>query len=193
MGDSMAVLQNEPSRADALSDSLQGINSSRHRRSRGASLLYAGVLLGSLYLFYKLTDDVFDQKYKHERDGDLNYDDHTLRELKEEQSIPLVALARGAAMLGSSNTLGPATLLLTLWLGRRHPRAAVFLAASVGGALGLERLTKRILSRQRPPNSGQLASYKGSSFPSGHATVSTAFVLSLFLIAEKELPRYRCY
>ena len=86
---------------------------------------------------------------------------------------------RAITWVGSSKVLLPlaGALGLAFWFSRRRIAAALITASVVIGAL-LAPLIKTVVGRERP----QLldtAEYWGSSFPSGHTLVSTAFAMAV--------------
>jgi membrane-associated phospholipid phosphatase len=87
---------------------------------------------------------------------------------------------------GSANTLawGAVVIAVWLWAGRRrHVAAVVVSAPAVATALFVG--IKDLFRRTRPPGAGTLylASY---SFPSGHATASTAVLVTLAYVLARE-------
>lgn len=67
-------------------------------------------------------------------------------------------------------------LLLVLLIKRRYEHAYILFFSLLGGVV-IERLMKLIIERERPLP--MLVLESGFSFPSGHATISTIFVLLL--------------
>jgi membrane-associated phospholipid phosphatase len=160
-------------------------------QSSGSVLLYGGLLLGSLAIFLSLIKDVGDEQVADQHDEDLHYDHPAMNELEEEQSSYLTATAKTVSTAGSGRTILPLTLLGSVGLWQQEkPRAAVFLTSSVGGSLAIEFAVKSILERQRPQSNEDLTHSSGASFPSGHVTAATAFVLALLSVTEREFPPY---
>lgn len=85
----------------------------------------------------------------------------------------------------------PASLLLfVILLFRRRVRPAAFFAVAVLGAVALELMGKLLFHRVRPHLWSSPAPAYGYSFPSGHATLSSAFVASLILLSWPTLMRW---
>ncbi|MGH9368235.1 MAG: phosphatase PAP2 family protein [Thermoanaerobaculia bacterium] len=95
------------------------------------------------------------------------------------RGLPLpggAAAARAITLLGDSLFVYPMTFLvagLLAWRGRRVS-AILFAASVVGGGL-LEVLLKLVYARPRPDFVEPLVRVTSWSFPSGHATLATAF------------------
>lgn len=94
----------------------------------------------------------------------------------------LVGIARGFTALGEPIVLITAGVACAAWLwwAGRH-RLALVLIAVVALGRGLSELQKYWIARPRPSLETHLALVKSSSFPSGHATSSMIFCLSLAL------------
>lgn len=94
----------------------------------------------------------------------------------------LAAIARGFTALGEPTVLIGAGVACALWLwwAGRH-RLAVVLVAIVALGRGLSEIQKYMIARPRPALETHLVLVKTSSFPSGHATSSMIFFLSLAL------------
>ncbi len=147
-------------------------------------LLYWSVLLGGLWAFTELTDEVY------EKEG-FPFDAPVLAWF-----YGLISPARTQAALflgtvGGLEVMITLSVMLAVFLWFRSHREAVFFAASMGGAAVIMGLTKVILARPRPElfpdaNYWQTAS---PSFPSGHATGSAAFALTLFFVVRRLAPR----
>lgn len=69
-------------------------------------------------------------------------------------------------------------LVCGLCLSLRHWREALFLLVAAGGGLFLTDLLKDLFQRDRPPQILHAAAAAGTSFPSGHATLSTTVFLT---------------
>lgn len=147
-------------------------------------LLYWGALLGALYTFVELAEEVY------EKDG-FFFDQPVLTWLNSHQSPPLTTLFLALSFLGSVFCLGPLTLALVAALWRRSRRAAIFLVIGPGGAVALNYVCKVLLARTRPDLFPQLSPVGGFAFPSGHTMASTGFFLTLFLIVRRLAPRWQ--
>jgi undecaprenyl-diphosphatase len=94
----------------------------------------------------------------------------------------LTAVARVFTTIGEPTVLIGAGIMVALWLwfaGHRHLPLA--LAAIVMVGRGLSEAQKYWIARVRPDLEPHLVVVKTSSFPSGHATSSMIFFLSLAL------------
>jgi undecaprenyl-diphosphatase len=111
--------------------------------------------------------------------GTLDLD--AVRELAAQRSAAITSAARIVTWGGSGLVLVPLALVCCAWLLRAGQRSdALAIALSLGGAMLLWELVKSLVSRPRPPVE-HLQAVTSSSFPSGHATQSSAFWLSLVL------------
>ena len=147
-------------------------------------LLYWGALLGGLYAFVELAEEVY------EKEG-FFFDQPVLTWLNVHQSAPLTALFIALSFVGSVFVLGPLTLALVAALWPRSRRAAVFLVLGLGGAVALNYTVKALLARARPDLFPQLSPVGGFAFPSGHTMASTGFFLTLYLIVRRVAPRWQ--
>ena len=97
-------------------------------------------------------------------------------------SPALVEAARGLSLLGQPPVLITAGFLCALWLWRtgRGRLALVLLVVTLIGR-GLSELQKYEIARVRPNLEPHLVLVKTSSFPSGHATSSMIFGLTIAL------------
>ena len=94
----------------------------------------------------------------------------------------VVALARALTALGEPTVLISASVACALWLwyaGHRHLPFALIAITLVGR--GLSEVQKYWIARVRPDLEPHLVVVKTSSFPSGHATSSMIFYLTLAL------------
>jgi len=104
-----------------------------------------------------------------------------MQEVVAQRTAALTTLARIVTWAGSSFVLVPLAVLSCLLLMRAGMRLeAVAVAVSLGGALLISDLDKLLVARARPPVE-HLQAVNGYSFPSGHATQSSAFWFSLVL------------
>jgi undecaprenyl-diphosphatase len=94
----------------------------------------------------------------------------------------LLALARALTFLGEPTVLVSAGFFLAAWLWwRKRERVALVLLLIVLIGRGLGELQKYWIARARPDIEPHLVIVKTSSFPSGHATSSMIFYLTLAL------------
>lgn len=148
--------------------------------------LYWVALLGGLWLFIELTEEIYE-------DGGVFFDEPVLTWFYGLISPFLNQLAFALSVLGSLNVMVLLSVLVTASLGWLARREAVFFALSMGGASLVMVVTKYVLARDRPllfpdMNLWQEAS---PSFPSGHSTGSFAFFLTLYLVVGRLYPRWR--
>jgi undecaprenyl-diphosphatase len=97
------------------------------------------------------------------------------------RSGPLTAVAHAASLLGRSWLLIPLAAVVGLVLRRGLGIRAWGPLLAVVGADGLQNAIKAIVNRRRPSVS-HLEHVSSSSFPSGHATESTAFLVALLAL-----------
>ena len=95
---------------------------------------------------------------------------------------PLVLVARIFTFLGEPTVLIGAGFAVALWLWRQHRgRFALALLLVILLGRGLSEVQKFWVARARPTLEPHLVVVKTSSFPSGHATSSMIFYLTLAL------------
>jgi undecaprenyl-diphosphatase len=127
-------------------------------------LLLAGWAVGELWLSVAGSADV-----------------DAVREVAAQRTAALTDAAKLLTWAGSALVLGPLALICCVALARAgHPREALAVALSLGGAMLLSYSIKQLVARPRPPVE-HLQAVSGWSFPSGHATQASAFWLSLIL------------
>jgi undecaprenyl-diphosphatase len=99
----------------------------------------------------------------------------------------LTAAAHVVSFVGSSYIVFPLAVLIsvTLFLRRARISAAIVILSTFAAAV-IESVDKAVVGRPRPPVH-HLELVTSASFPSGHATQSTAFYGSLLLIALTQL------
>lgn len=147
--------------------------------------LYWLVVLGAAWLFIEFVDEIY------EGTG-LSFDQPVLVWLEQWQTPALTQVMYVLSVVGDV----PATLVLAalttvalrVWLRRE----LLFFVVSLGGAAMIMLATKYLLARPRPElfPEGGLYPTSSPSFPSGHATGSAAFYLTLYLIAREAAPRW---
>jgi undecaprenyl-diphosphatase len=105
-----------------------------------------------------------------------------VRDLAGERTAALTSVAHGLSALGRTVVIAPLAFVTAALLGRSgRPIDAIFLVISVVGALILFNVDKALVERPRPPLH-HLEAASNWSFPSGHATTSSAFYLALALV-----------
>jgi hypothetical protein len=93
----------------------------------------------------------------------------------------LTSIAQALSWAGSGLRIIPSTILCFVILRRRgRQRDALTVALSSGGATLIFYVDKLLVGRPRPPVP-QLEAATSASFPSGHATLPTAFYLALIV------------
>ncbi len=86
--------------------------------------------------------------------------------------------------LGNAEVILPLTLLLTAYLIYKKQRLNAFvLLVSVGGAAAANTIIKALFQRERPTFWQSAITETSYSFPSGHAAISCALLLSVMFIA----------
>ena len=77
------------------------------------------------------------------------------------------------------------TIIVIYMIIKKYYYKAIFFAVSISGTGILVEIIKNIVKRERPPH--YLIEVSGYSFPSGHATLSTALALGLYLILKDKV------
>jgi undecaprenyl-diphosphatase len=155
-----------------------------YRRSgltaRGLIALLAAVttMAGAMLVLAVTSEDVVG------RNGLATDDPGWLRFVTSHRTGWLVDFARAMSEVGSVGVLGLIAIAIAVVLWMRGARLA--LAIAPGVALGLAgacaAVGKDLVARSRPPLGIRLASESEASFPSGHATDSTALFVALALV-----------
>ena len=155
-------------------------------RLHPALLVYWASLLGALYLFAELADEV----YERER---LNFDEPILVWLNGVASPPLTTLALALSFIGSVYVLTPLLLIILVWLWRLSKRSSLFFFVGFVGAVGLNYASKAFFGRVRPDLFAQLSPEDYFSFPSGHAMGGAAFFLALYFVVRQHAPKWQWF
>lgn len=143
------------------------------------------IVISAVWLFVEFADEVYEG-------AGLPFDEPVLRWLETLQAPWLTDLMFALSVLGDVPMMlilsGVVLLALTAWFRREVP----FYLVSIGGAAAIMLVTKLALARPRPDlfPEGGLYPTTTPSFPSGHATGSAAFFLTLYLLARREIPRW---
>lgn len=149
-------------------------------------LLYWGALVGGLWAFTELTDEVY------EKEG-FFFDEPVLTWFYGIVSPVRTDIALALSTLGGVEVMIGLSVLIAVLLWFRSHREAVFFAASMAGATVIMGLTKVVLARPRPELFPDVDYWQTASpsFPSGHATGSAAFALTLFFVVQRLAPRWQ--
>ena len=149
-------------------------------------LLYWGLLVGGLWAFIEFADQIYDNQ-------GFFFDEPVLTWFYGLVSPTLTQIALVLSTVGGLEVMIAASALLIIGLWFKSHREAVFFAVSMVGASVIMGLTKVVLARPRPElfpdvNYWQTAS---PSFPSGHATGSAVFALTLFFVVRRLAPKWQ--
>ena len=147
---------------------------------KGLVLVLCGLatLAGSLLVFGGATEDVT------QHNGFVHHDAADLHIFTSHRTDAIVRLSKVLTESGAVPVLALLVVVAGILLWRRGGSLALALApaASLGVAVTTVGLTKAIVGRVRPPVSLHLVSESDASFPSGHATNSTAVFLTIALV-----------
>ena len=96
----------------------------------------------------------------------------------------LTIVIRVVTWLGSTAVIVPLAVIVGVFfmLCRHRWWPIAFLAAAIGGAVGLYDIVKSLVGRPRPPSAIWIGHFSGAAFPSGHATQSVACYSALAII-----------
>jgi undecaprenyl-diphosphatase len=142
---------------------------------RRLSLLLGGVIAPFL-LFLVLSEDVMEQET-------LRLDDGMLLLIETLHTAWATTLMRAVTFFGSFLGAGILTLALLATLLLLHRRRDAFFALVVMGGGGiLQYLAKLFFDRPRPAVFPHLTDTMTSSFPSGHAMMSTCLALTAAIV-----------
>jgi undecaprenyl-diphosphatase len=112
-----------------------------------------------------------------------------VRDIAARRTPILTGSALAVSLAGSVLVICPLAMACCALLYRGGRRAAaMLLALSVGGAGLIFTVEKLIVGRPRPAVT-QLVAASHSSFPSGHATLASAFYLALMIVFLTAAPR----
>lgn len=150
-------------------------------------VVYWGALALMLWGLAELTDEVYG------REGGFFFDAPILTWLYQRLNPFTTELMRLVSVIGDVPFMLGLALLTVLLLWRVARREALFFALSLGGASLFMLIAKLVLARPRPElfPEVQLWETASTSFPSGHATGSMAYFLSLYLVVARLAPRWR--
>lgn len=149
-------------------------------------LLYWAVLVGGIWGFAELADEIYEQQ-------GFFFDEPVLAWFYGFVSPTGVRLALILSTIGGVEVMIGLSVLIAVALLFRSHREAVFFAASMTGASVIMGLTKVVLARPRPELFPDVDYWQTASpsFPSGHATGSAAFALTLFFVVRRLAPRWQ--
>lgn len=150
--------------------------------------LYWLVLLGALWAFVELADEVYEQE-------GFFFDEPILTWFYTLLDPTLTSIALGLSTVGGVGIMVTLSALVTLGLLRFSKREAVFFGVGMTGASLIMVVTKYWFARERPSFFPDVDFWEAASpsFPSGHATGSAAFFLALFLVLMRLIPSWRVF
>lgn len=141
--------------------------------------LYAlSLCIASLWLFFKIVEDVYTQDYILQIDARINSWVATIWDPLLNGIMIFITNIGGVINL----TILSIALFIALIITKKWYNSILLLFSMIGGVLG-DRIIKIIVERPRPTNS--LIEVSDFSFPSGHAMMSIIF-FSLFLYSFKD-------
>ena len=149
-------------------------------------LLYWVILVGGIWAFAQFADQVY------EKQG-FFFDVPVLTWFYGLISPTLTQIALALSTVGGLEVMIALSVLLIIFLWFKSHREAVFFAVSMVGASVIMGLTKVILARPRPELFPNVNYWKTASpsFPSGHATGSAVFALTLFFVVRRLAPKWQ--
>ena len=149
-------------------------------------LLYWGILVGGLWAFAEFADQIYDKQ-------GFFFDEPVLTWFYGLVSPTLTQIALILSTVGGLEVMIALSALLILGLWFKSHREAVFFAVSMVGASVIMGLTKVVLARPRPELFPDVNYWKTASpsFPSGHATGSAVFALTLFFVVRRLAPKWQ--
>lgn len=149
-------------------------------------LLYWAALVGGLWAFAELADEIYD------RQG-FPFDEPVLAWFYGFVSPLRTDVALALSTVGGAPVMITLSVLLTLLLWFRSRREAVFFAVSMTGAAVIMGLTKVVLARPRPELFPDIDYWQTASpsFPCGHATGSAVFALTLWFVVRRLAPKWQ--
>ena len=149
-------------------------------------LLYWGALVGGLWAFVQLGDELYEE-------GGFFFDEPVLGWFYALLNPVLTDVAFALSIVGSVPAMTGLSVLVAALLWWRARQELVFFVLGMGGASILMLSTKVFLARDRPALFPDVDLWRTASpsFPSGHATGSMAFFLTLYLVTHRRLPSWR--
>ena len=149
-------------------------------------VLYWGLLLGGTWVFVELVDTLYEN-------GGFFFDEPILNWFYTLINPAMTSLAVFLSTVGGVEVMIGLSVLTTFGLWFAAKREALFFALSMGGASLIMLLAKYAFGRARPSLFPDVDFWQthSPSFPSGHATGSMAFFLSVYLVVSRLAPRWR--
>lgn len=148
------------------------------RRASTATIAACALLAGALVTLAVTTEDVT------QHDGLATSDPAHLRFFVDHRSASLVDVAKAITQAGAAPVLVVLAIVtgVALWWRGTRLVVAAAPAAALLGAAAVASLAKTAVGRARPPLAVRLVTETEPSFPSGHATNSAAFYVTLALV-----------
>ncbi len=147
----------------------------------------AGALLAGLILLIAIGFGLGEISTHFTNAADLD----AVRDVARERTGALTLIAHSLSVLGRTIVIAPLALVVAVLLVRSGRVVdAILVIVSAVGALILYSAVKALVERPRPPIH-HLEAASNWSFPSGHATTSSAFYLALALVLSAGHPRAR--
>jgi membrane-associated phospholipid phosphatase len=132
-------------------------------------LLSLVIVFGAAFIFLELAEDVWFKE-------GFSWDAPLMRDIHRASTPWLDTLMKGVSLTGSGGAVAlAAALAVWLWYGRQQRLEALAILVSVAGSVIITTLLKQLFARPRPDVFPPLVVEHSYSFPSGHASTSTAF------------------
>jgi undecaprenyl-diphosphatase len=112
---------------------------------------------------------------------DLRADEH----IAQDRTGALTAAAKAISTIATPEVFGPAVMIVLplILLALRRKLAALMAFCTVGGALALAEVAKKLVSEPRPPAALQaMAADSGASYPSGHTAAAAVLAVALVIV-----------
>jgi membrane-associated phospholipid phosphatase len=112
---------------------------------------------------------------------DLRADEH----IAHDRAGALTTAAKAISVIATPEVFGPAVLIVLplILLALRRKLAALMAFCTVGGALALAEVAKKLISESRPPAALQaMAADSGASYPSGHTAAAAVLAVALVIV-----------
>ena len=112
---------------------------------------------------------------------DLRADEH----IAHDRAGALTTAAKAISVIATPEVFGPAVLIVLplILLALRRKPAALMAFCTVGGALALAEVAKKLISESRPPAALQaMAADSGASYPSGHTAAAAVLAVALVIV-----------